>query len=51
MEIENVITVETHNFIVEEIYQMRNLYLLRIQELIEDGKYEDAIKTCQKLIR
>ena len=51
MGIPEAISVELHNEIVEQIYQMRNLYLLNIQELIEDGKYEEAIKQCQKLIR
>ena len=45
------ISMEMHDEIVGEIYQMRNLYLLHIQELIEDGQYEKAIQECQKLIR
>jgi hypothetical protein len=45
------ISMEMHNEIVGQIYQMRNLYLLRIQELIEDGQYEQAILECQKLIK
>jgi hypothetical protein len=51
MGIEKVISLEMHESIVEQIYQMRNLYLLRIQELIEDGEYEQAISECQKLIK
>jgi hypothetical protein len=45
------ISMEMHEEIVGELYQMRNLYLLRIQELIEDGQTEEAIKLCQSLIR
>lgn len=48
---EEMITKVMHDYIVKELYQMRNLYLLRIQELIEDGKTEEAIKLCQNLIR
>lgn len=51
MSLEKVISLEMHEAIVEQIYQMRNLYLLRIQELIEDGEYEQAISECQKLIK
>lgn len=51
MGIPETISMEMHNEIVSELYQMRNLYLLRIQELIEDGQYEQAIQECQKLIK
>jgi DNA polymerase/3'-5' exonuclease PolX len=51
MGIEKTISLEMHESIVEELFQMRNLYLLRIQELIEDGKYEEAIQQCQTLIK
>lgn len=51
MGIPETISMEMHNQIVSELYALRNLYLLRIQELIEDGEYEKAIQECQKLIR
>jgi hypothetical protein len=51
MGIPETISMEMHNEIVSELYQMRNLYLLRIQELIENGNTEEAIKLCQSLIR
>ena len=51
MGIPETISIEMHNQIIDELYQMRNLYLLHIQELIEDGRYDEAIKQCQKLIR
>lgn len=51
MGIEKTISLEMHEAIVGELYQMRNLYLLRIQELIENGEYEKAIQQCQALIK
>lgn len=51
MGIPETISMEMHDEIVSELYQMRNLYLLRIQELIEDGEYEKAMQQCQELIR
>ena len=46
-----MITKELHDYIVGQIFQMRNLALLRVQELVEDGQYEQAILECQKLIK
>ena len=46
-----MISMEMHDEIVSELYQMRNLYLLRIQELIEDGRADEAIILCQSLIK
>ena len=46
-----MITKEMLDYIVGQIFQMRNLALLRVQELIEDGQYEQAILECQKLIK
>jgi len=51
MGIPETISLEMHEEIVSEIYQMRNLYLLRIQELIEDGRSDEAIILCQSLIK
>jgi len=51
MGIEKTISIEMHDEIVSELYALRNLYLLRIQELIENGEYEKAIQECQKLIK
>ena len=45
------ISMEMHDEIISELYQMRNLYLLRIQELIEDGRADEAIILCQSLIK
>lgn len=46
-----MITKELHDYIIDQIFQMRNIALLRVQELVEDGQYEQAILECQKLIK
>ena len=51
IEEKEMIEKSVHDYLVSEIYQMRNLYLLRIQELIEGGRSDEAIILCQSLIR
>jgi hypothetical protein len=48
---QEMISKEMHDYIINQIFQMRNLALLRVQELVEDGQYEQAILECQKLIK
>jgi len=45
------ISMEMHNEIVTQMRNLMNLYFLRIQELIEDGRTDEAIILCQSLIK
>jgi hypothetical protein len=45
-----MISMEMHDEIVTQMRNLMNLYFLRVQELVEDGKYEQAILECQKHI-
>jgi len=44
------ISMEMHDEIVTQMRNLMNLYFLRVQELVEDGQYEQAILECQKHI-
>jgi hypothetical protein len=50
MGIPETLSMEMHDAIVTEMRNLMNLYFLRVQELIEDGQYEQAILECQKHI-
>ena len=51
MGIPEQISMEMHNEIVGQMRNLMNLYFLRVQELIEEGQYEQAILECQKHIK
>lgn len=50
MGIPEQISMEMHNEITTQMRNLMNLYFLRVQELVEDGQYEQAILECQKHI-